>query len=97
MSEECSKEEYDNVSDADVPQGYRYNRLRAIKRLFGKPKIAEPVEEKMEALSDMIDDKTTDQGEVPDYIVRVSTGTTDLKCKNTLREKIMERKRRLIE
>ena len=32
---ESSEDEYDNVSEADIPKPYRYNEKRAIKRFFG--------------------------------------------------------------
>ena len=79
MSDECSEDEYDNVSEADIPKPYRYNGKRAIKRLFGKSKIAEPVDEKMEQKNKIIIQRCIKFGRVPDIIVRVSTGTTELK------------------
>ena len=97
MSDECSEDEYDNVSEADIPKPYRYNGKRAIKRFFGKPKAAEPVDEKMEQKHKIIIQRCIYFGRVPDIIVRSSTDTTEPKWKDTLSEKIMERKRRLIE
>ena len=79
MSEEYPEDASDNVSEADIPKPYRYSRKRAIKRLFGKSKIAEPVDEKMEQKHNIIIQRCRKFGRVPDIIVRVPTDTTELK------------------
>ena len=76
---ESSEDEYDNVSEADIPKPYQYNGKRAIKRFFGKPKAAEPVDEKMEQKHNIIIQRCIKFGRVPDIIVRVPTDTTELK------------------
>ena len=76
---ESSEDEYDNVSEADIPKPYRYNGKRAIKRLFVKSTIAEPVDEKMEQKHNIIIQRCIKFGRVPDIIVRVPTDTNELK------------------
>ena len=73
---DSSEDEYDNVSEANIPKPYRYNGKRAIKRFFGKPKAAEPVDEKMEQKHKIIVQRCIYFGRVPDIIVRSSADTT---------------------
>ena len=76
---ESSEDEYDNVSEADIPKPYRYSRKRALKYLSEKPKAAEPVDEKTEQKHKIIIQRCKKFGRIPDIIVRSSTDTTELK------------------